>query len=344
VFDAEVIAISLPRSPRQGDAAPKGADFIAGPENRLACAAAEWLLKRSERIYSPLVFHGPTGSGKTLLAQGLAESRENVVATTGADFVREVAAAIDTNTLTEFRDRYRSADFVVFEDMTDLVERRAAQRELIHLLDALELREVPVVVTSRMPPNEIADLPPALRSRLSGGLQVSLAPPGLAARVEIIRRLAAIREINIDATAMQLLAEKLDGTVPELQGALNELATNATGGETIDVDETRRYLARRRTRSQPSVAAITKVVAKYYGVKPAKLSSPARSQQVSLARGIAIYLGRQLTDQSLQSLGKHFGNRDHSTVLYSYRKLEKQLETDLELRTAISKLRSLLAA
>jgi chromosomal replication initiator protein len=355
VIDADVFAIPLPRLSTGRRAAPsekstsamldRGShDFIAGRENRLAGAAVQWLLNRAERSYSPLVLHGPSGSGKSHLALGLAESRENVVATTGADFVREVATAIDQNTLIEFRARYRSAGMFVFDDLTDLVDRRAAQRELINTLDVLELNDVPVVVTSRLPPSEIADLPPALRSRLAGGLQVALTTPGIAARIEILNRLASEREISITPAAVQLLAENVAGAVPELQGAIVKLATAALKGASIGLEEVRRFLADHRTRSQPTLSAIAKAVAKYYGVTPTKLSSASRSRQVSLARSMAIYLGRQLTCHSLQSLGRHFGNRDHSTVLYSYRTLETHLETDAELRSAVNHLRTLLTA
>jgi chromosomal replication initiator protein len=322
----------------------EASDFIAGPENRLAGAATQWLLDSAERSYSPLVLHGPPGSGKSLLAHGFAESCEDAVFTTGADFVREVATAIDKNTLTEFRERYRSAGLVVIEDLTDLADRRSAQRELINLLDVLELREVPVVVTSRLPPSEIADLPPALRSRLAGGLQIALAPPGIAARAEILHRLAAGREMEIEPAAVQLLAESVAGTVPELQGALHELAATTEGDGVLGLADIRRFLDLRRARRQPNIATVIKVVAKYYGLKPTKLTGPARSRQVSLARSMAIYLGRQLTGQSLEGLGKYFGNRDHSTVLYNYRTLAGRLETDAELRAAVDHLQRELIA
>ncbi|MCC7085802.1 MAG: ATP-binding protein [Pirellulales bacterium] len=354
MIGSDVIAISLPRSSSRGGTAPaddpqaawrarKASEFIVGPENRLARFAVQWWFDATQQTYSPLVLYGPSGSGKSLLAHGLAESRENGLLTTGADFVREVATAIDDNALTEFRTHYRSANLVVMDDLTDLAGRRSAQRELINLLDALELREVPVALTSRVPLDEITELPPGLRTRLASGLLINLAPPGNAARAEILRRLVAECEIELEPTAVVLLAEGVVGTVPVMQGALRELTATLDGGSVVRMADVRRFLTLRRVRQQPNIGTIIKVVAQFYGLKPTKLTGSARSRQVSLARSMAIYLGRQLTGQSLESLGKYFGNRDHSTVLYLYRTLEGRLEIDAELRAAANVLRESLA-
>jgi chromosomal replication initiator protein len=330
-------------------------DFIAGPENRLAATAVDWLLQPNEHSYSPLVLHGPSGTGKSHLAHELAQARPDAVFTNGADFARELAEAIDRDTVPRWRAKYRSAELLVFEDLTQIADRRAAQQELLHTLDELETRQVPVLVTSRLAPSQIAQLPPALRSRLTAGLEVPLTPPGVAARTVVLERLAAARGIILPTAAAKLLAEGLCVTVAELRGALLELEMHAAVPNhkrqpaaaknlVIGADHVRHYLSARRDRLRPSLSQVTALAAKYFGLKPSQLTGPSRRRQVALSRSVAIYLGRQLTGKSLQALGKHFGNRDHTTILHSYRSIETRITDDSELRRTVTNIRELLAA
>jgi chromosomal replication initiator protein len=380
--ESQVFALSLksPAVAERANSSPRGAtmrgDFIVGPENRLAGQTIHWLLDRDAHCYSPVVLCGPPGTGKSHLAQGVASSRSDAVCTNSAEFVRELADALESKTVESLRAKYRGAAALVFEDLAQLAGYKAALQELRHTLDALEAREVPVIITSRLPPAEIASLPKALRSRLCGGLVVTVSSPGPEARQMIVERLAAGRGISLSADAAKLLADGLNVTAAELNGALLELEMNSTArpcrsGEpaqngygnspaapspqpspareegvhrsAIGVDEVRRYLAARPTAIQPTLKQIAALVAKYYGVKPAALASASRRRQTVSARSLAIYLGRQLTGLSLQALGNHFGNRDHTTVLHSIRSIEKRLPTDADLRTAVSTLQQLLS-
>ncbi len=344
-MEHEVFAIP-PTAPRDNAPPARDSDFIAGPENRLAATAIQWLLHPGEAAYSPLVLHGPSGTGKSHLAQAVAQSRASATCTHAADFARELAKSIDDNTVHDWRAKYRTAKMLVFEDITHLADRPAAQAELLHTLDELEHQQVPVVITSRLAPSEITQLTPALRSRLAGGLEVPLSLPGAAARKIILERLAAARGLRLSPGAAQLLATNLYGTVNELRGILLELEMESPPAEgktlLISTQRARKYLAARRARLRPSLQQIASCVAKFFGLRRSQLCGSSRRQQVAFARSIAIYLGRQLTGKSLQTLGTYFGGRDHTTILHSYRTLEARLAHDRQLRSTVLNLRKML--
>jgi chromosomal replication initiator protein len=346
--ESDVFTISLKsagagRLPQEGespswDELPRGA-FVAGPEHRLAKVAVESLLAaRTE--YTPVLFCGPSGTGKSHLAHGVAEANRRAVSITGADFVRDLATAIDRGEQASFRKRFRQAELFVLDGLTQLDGRRAALGELLYTLDELEAREATVVITSRVPLGAIKDLPPALCSRLNGGLTVHLAQPSVAVRQAILKRMAARRGILISSAAIELLAESSKLSVSECRGALLELAMNSQAAEPreIDWDVVRRYLSAGRGRHWPGPKRVTALVAKFYGLKSAALVGPSRRRQVVLARSVAMYLCRSAGSMRLEALGRHFGGRDHTTALHSCRSVESRLQHDFELRGAVETL------
>lgn len=390
--EAARAAKSDPVKQSQKTSPPVALEFFAGPENRLPVVAIESLLEQRPSPFNPLVIVGAAGTGKTHLARGLAECwaahhgdrRSSVELSTraspalyftayftAADFARELKTAIDARATPAFQNRVRNASLLVVENLTQLQNRRVAQQELVHTLDAIIDQGGQVVLTSTLPPERIFGLSADLRGRLAAGLSVSLAAPAAGTRLALVERLAQLRSIPIAASAARALADGLDGpgfdcTVPELLGALMQLDFEShlrlDGGaeaaahdeppadgrppippRAIDTRAVRRWLAERRLKLQPSFAAIAKLAAKYFGLRVAELQSQSRRRDIVQARGIAIYLGRQLTSKSLDQLGKHFGGRDHTTVLHSYRSIEARLRTDPATRRAVSDISRFLA-
>jgi chromosomal replication initiator protein len=271
------------------------------------------------------------------------------VCTNAADFARELAAAIDGETVAEFQAKHRSADMLVFEDLAQLFGRRAALVEFQHTLDALEAHEAQVIVTSCAPPADISGLPAGLVSRLSSGLVVMLSPPASAARRVLLERFVAAYGIQCGAPTLGLLTEKLRGTAPQLKGAIMELAAwlgsaNREKTLVVELDQAKRFLASRRGGLRPHLKDVGLAVAKFYGLKAAALASSSRRRQVALARSVAMYLGRLLAGASLAALGRHFGGRDHTTALHSCRSIERRLLRDAELRGALGTLERMLSA
>ena len=328
--------------------------FIAGSENRLAAALAGWLAAGDARGYSPVVLYGPSGVGKSLLAHGVAACRSDALHVNTTDFARELAEAIEREAVPAWREKFRAAGMLILEDLMHLAERAAAQQQLALILDEFELREAPVVVTSRVRPSEITRLSAGLRSRLVGGLEVAVAPPGSAARQALVERYAAERGVGIEPAAAKLLAEGLTLTAAELRGAIleMEMACKTASAKVapsigylgaIDLMAVKKYLQEHRHRICPSVARITQLVAKFFGLSTKRLCGKSRQRQVSLARSVAIYLARQLTGKSLQSLGKYFGSRDHTTILHSFRSVQERLASDAELRGTLANLQGMLS-
>lgn len=318
-------------------------EFVVGPENRLVETVVRSVLEDSKRKYRPLVVYGPTGTGKSHLARGLAAQWKNrfpsrtVVSTSAVDFSRELADAIETQDMQDFRARYRKARLLVFEDLGRLAGKRAAQEELIYTLDALLTAGRQVVLTAAAA--RLPELMPALQSRLIAGLTVPLVPPAPETRLVILQRLAKLREIELSEPVARVLAQGLSTTVPELLGALIQLETQARlQGIAIDAQAARIYLVRRNGLRQPGLRDLAAATARYFSLKLSELRSPSRRRAVVTARGVAMYLARQLSGKSLEQIGRYFGGRDHTTVMHGCRKTAELLKTDPTVTRAIQQL------
>lgn len=349
--------VEIPLSGQSISLAPPGAaeqspalalcQFIAGPENALAPVAVQTVLAPTALACWPLVLYGPSGSGKSHLALGLAAAwkaqfvRQPVVVTTALDFARELADAIETKTTEDFGDRYRQAALLVIEDLQHLSGREAAQEELIHTLDALADAQSRVVLTSQVAPGLLPGFSPALQSRLIAGLAVPLALPSREVRVAILQRLAVDRGVNIPDAALEVLAEGLDGGVPDMVGAFGHLELTARSQQVpLDASLARQFLAERVTARQPSLRDIALLTARHFSLKLADLRSSTRRRAVVTARGVAMYLARTLTANSLDEIGHYFGGRDHTTVAHGCRKTEELLATEPAIRMAVEQLQA----
>jgi len=338
--------------PSRGQKDPTGLrDFIAGPENSLAVVAVRSVLNLTDRAPTPVLFCGPPGTGKSHLAQGLAAlwktdfPRQSVVSTTAVDFARDLADALETQTLDEFRSRYRRASLLVLDDLHQLAGKGAAQRELRHLFDASYDRSRRIVVTAHDSPEQLTGIIPDLQSRLTAGLIVPLLPPGPEARLAILRRAAAARRMRLPLSATLTLANGLPVTVPELFGALAQLEMSARlGGTLIDLDAAKRYVAGKSRSREPPLPEIAAAAARYYSVKLGELRSPSRHRRLVTARSMAMYLARTMTRNSLQKIGRYFGGRDHTTVSHDCRKIAKLVQTEPAVRQAVLQLQRELQA
>ncbi len=319
--------------------------FLAGPENRLVEPAVRGMLAEPSLRYNPLLLYGPSGTGKSHLARGLAAAWRDrfplgrVLYASAVDFARELADAIESQAVEEFRAGYRDAALAVFEDVGNLAGKPAAQEELVCTLDVLLRQGAQVLVTARAAPAELAELLPALQSRLSAGLTVPLAPPGAEARAAILRQWARQLDVGLGAAALELLAEGLAGTVPELLGAVVQLETPARHERrTIDLPAVRQFVLDRDCRRQPELREIALGTARYFSLKLADLRGQSRRRPVVIARGVAVYLCRLLTRKSLLAIGGYFGKRDHTTIMHACRKTAGLAGSNLEIRQAIQRL------
>jgi len=320
--------------------------FLAGPENRLVEVAVRSVLDGPiGGGYNPLLIYGHSGTGKSHIARGLDTQwranypRLKCIYTTAVDFARELTDALDSQGMDEVRAKYRTAALLVFEDLAWLAGRTAAQEELVCTLDILLASNKQVVVTASCPPGQLPGIRPSLQSRLVAGLTVPLALPSSGARLAILRQLSRLRRVKLAESVARTLADGLAGTVPELLGALVqlEMAARLDGGR-IDAEAVRCYLARRHTDGRPPLRQIAAATARHFSLKLSELRSRSQRRAVVTARGVAMYLARQFTGNSLQQIGRYFGDRDHSTVMHGCRKTETLLSTDPAIRQAVRQL------
>ncbi len=337
--------------------APSAAgQFVTGSENLLAVKVLGLLLEGDFAAINPVLLYGPHGCGKTHLALGLAEwwqerfPQAAVEYATGADFARDYTHALSSGHLEDWRERLRTADLLVLENLGELVNKPATQQELLHLLDALADRQSPIVLTARSLPSQWTGLSAALRGRLSAALAVPLALPSQSTRRAILQSLAEGRGLNLSRTVLDRLAAAVAGGVPALVSMIAELELSARAtGDRFDA-QVCQLIERHPLTDQggadpsPTVREIARLVAKHFGLKLADLKSPQRQRALVAARCVAMYLARQLTPASLSEIGAYFGGRDHTTVLHGCRRTEKLLTRDVAVRQAVSDVRRALAS
>ncbi|MCH7728977.1 MAG: ATP-binding protein [Planctomycetes bacterium] len=319
-------------------------EFITDAENAIIRIAAESVFS-PETPFNPLVFVGPTATGKSRLARSLVQrwkllnpGRE-VIITNGADFARAYANAIHTDAITELRQRFLAADLVFLDDLQQLSNKPASQRMFATIVEALVEQNKRIIVTAQSLPTSQAAIEPRLAGRLSVGLSVPFNTPGQKARREITLRLAKAHNITIDRHTLFELSDNLAVSVPALNRAVVELQSSAQLDETTsDSERVKQLLLKYRLERQPTLKAITQSTCRYFNVKSADARGSSRRKGVVLARSIAMYLGRKLTDLSLEQIGKYFGGRDHTTVLHSYRKIDLLADGDPQISAAIREL------
>jgi chromosomal replication initiator protein len=335
---------------RNGHSGPTEIEFFAGPENSLVEPAVMGILGRRLTPFNPLLLYGPSGTGKSHLARGIAATwkanfpQNRVAYATAIDFARELADAFDTHSIDDFRRKYRAAGLAVFEDIGELADKPAAQEEFICTLDAMIHGGRQVIVTASAAPQEIVGLLPAVQSRLAAGLCLPLVPPGPETRRAILHRWTALREFELADSILNLLAEGLAGTVPELLGAMLQLEVPAReSGRSIDARHVREYLSRRDAAVRPKLRDIAMLTARHFSLRLADLRGTSRRRPVVVARDVAVYLCRQLTRETLSRIGEYFGGRDHTTVLHACRKTEEQMDADPAIQQAVDQLQRTLS-
>jgi chromosomal replication initiator protein len=330
--------------------------FVAGPENRLVASAINRLLPTSteEPAAAPcatpklIAIHGPSGVGKTHLARGLverwqhehgAESAEYLAA---SDFRHLLIDAIKNKSVAELRQRVRGRSLLVIDELDRMPRDAYLQQELRSTVDAIEERGGTLLVTSTEATSALRNLTADVASRLAAGLVLQLLPPEEAAKKQILRRAATALGRPLSDAAAAKLAAGICGTASELFGALFELLADRSLRGT-DIERVESYLSLRAAR-RPTLRNILHAVAKYCAVPQKLLKSSSRRQSVVLARSIAVYLSRELAGLSYQRIGAALGGRDHSTIMHSYRKIQRLITRDLATRAAIDELRRTVAA
>jgi chromosomal replication initiator protein len=312
--------------------------FVIGSSNRFAHAAALAVAEAPGQAYNPLVIYGDTGLGKTHLLQAIAHyvlmHAPGMTAryVTCEAFTNEFIAAIKDKSMDAFKRRYREEfDVLLIDDIHFLAGKDGIQEEFFHTFNTLHASGRQLVMTSDRAPREIPELADRLRSRFEWGLLVDVQPPDIETRIAILHKRVAADRVRIDdPELLPAIARRVPTNIRELEGALTRVLAYAslTGrpASAALVRETLRDLPDADT--PVSVATIKQVVSEAFGIPVPELESAKRSQAIVAPRQLAMYLCRELTDATLPAIGREFGGRDHTTVLYAVQKISRRLHHD----------------
>ncbi len=327
--------------------------FVIGDSNRLAHAAALTVAEMPAQAYNPLFICGPPGVGKTHLLSSiagllLAHNPGLVVrASTGEAFTNEFLLAISGGQTEVFKTSFRQVDVLLLDDVQFLERKTKTEEEFFHTFNALYDAGRQIVLTSDRPPYDLQALEDRLRERFEAGLVADIKPPELATRLAILRKRANHDHIELaDPLALQAIAERVTLNVRALEGALIRIvAFSSLTGRPLTVELAREvldnlYPATRQLedREPRSIAEIQAAACKHFGLSSEELLSSARTARIAWPRQVAMYLARELTSESLPSIGRHFGGRDHTTVLYAWRRTTARIAADDASRKAVEKL------
>lgn len=313
-------------------------NFVVSSCNAFAQAAARAVAEQPSRAYNPLYIYGGVGLGKTHLMQAIGNfvrgSNLTMRYISSEHFMNELINAIRFERTFEFKDRYRNVDLLLIDDIQFLAGKERTQEEFFHTFNALHDAQKQIVITSDVPPREIPTLEDRLRSRFEWGLIADIQPPDLETKVAILRKKAEGEGVELPDDVALFVAAHCGSNIRELEGAMIRLIAFASiTGRPITLETTRETLRglMPAASSGVTVESIQKCVTEHFDLKLRDLKSRSHSQAVAYPRQIAMYLAKQLTDCSLQEIGRRFGGKHHSTVIHSVKRIEKKRQKDTQL-------------
>ncbi|HVM70537.1 MAG TPA: chromosomal replication initiator protein DnaA [Anaerolineales bacterium] len=324
-------------------------NFVVGPNNRLAHAAAQAVAENPATAYNPLFLYGGVGLGKTHLLHAIGnycqERGLDVLYVSSEEFTNDMVGAIRNHTNQAFREKYRSADVLLVDDIQFIAGKESTQEEFFHTFNTLHGQNKQIIVSSDRPPKALVTLEERLRSRFEWGLTADIQSPDLETRLAILGSKAERLGRVVPAEIMDLIARRVQSNIRELEGALNRIVAFADlSGMGMSVQLAEVALADLLPqRGDVKPAAVVDMVAKVFNLSVERLLSPDRSREVALPRQIAMYLMRE-TNVSLPQIGQALGGRDHTTVMYACEKVADLLERDDRLRTQVGQIRRQLYA
>lgn len=355
--DAESVAEPTSANPDSPEPAPARArsttlnprytfdTFVVGANNRLAHAAALAVAEKPARAYNPLFLYGGVGLGKTHLLHAIGNACHarglNVLYVSSEEFTNDLINAIRTHTTASFREKYRSADVLLIDDIQFIAGKESTQEEFFHTFNTLHGQDKQIIVSSDRPPRAMVTLEDRLRSRFEWGLTADVQAPDLETRTAILRYKSERSGRQVPNDVLDLVARRVQSNIRELEGALNRIVafSELSGAPlTVKLAETALIDLLPQSRNiQP--AKLIELVARTWNTTVDELLGRDRSHKIAEPRQVAMYLLRQETDASLPQIGEVLGGRDHTTVMYAIEKISDVIERDDRLRNRVKQIR-----
>ena len=309
-------------------------NFVVGSGNRLAHAACLAVAEKPARAYNPLFLYGGVGLGKTHMLHAIGNACHarglSVLYVSSEEFTNDMINAIRTHTTQAFRDKYRSIDVLLVDDIQFIAGKESTQEEFFHTFNTLHGQDKQVIISSDRPPKSLSTLEERLRSRFEWGLTADIQPPDLETRLAILRHKAERTGRYIPDEILDTIARRVQSNIRELEGALNRILAFADlSGSALTpnlVDVALSDLLPQRSDLEPQ--KVVDLVAHYFNLSAEKLLGRDRSRNVALPRQIAMYLLREEANVSLPQIGEVLGGRDHTTVMYAIDKISKEIKGD----------------
>jgi chromosomal replication initiator protein len=322
--------------------------FIVGASNRLAHAASLAVAEKPAEAYNPLFLYGGVGLGKTHLLQAVAHfalsQGKHVIYTTSESFTNDLINSIRSQSTDAFREKYRTTDFLLIDDIQFIAGKESTQEEFFHTFNALHSSGGQIVLSSDRPPKAITTLEDRLRSRFEWGLLADVQPPDLETRIAILRFKADSMSATVPDEVMEFVARRAQNNIRELEGALNKVIAHATMlRQPISLELASSALQDIVSRqAELTVEQIVQAVSEFYRIDPQVLIGRGRSKDVSAARQMAMFLAREETGASLPQIGEYLGGRDHTTIMHGWERIASQIEQNDRLRREMLAIREVI--
>ncbi len=319
--------------------------FVVGGNNEFARAAALAVAENPGEIYNPLFIYGGVGLGKTHLMHSIAHfvldqnPDTKVLYVTSEKFTNELIDAIQKNTTNQFREKYRSIDILLIDDIQFIIGKERTQEEFFHTFNTLHESKRQIIISSDRPPKEMLTLEDRLRSRFEHGLLADIQSPDYETRMAILRKKEELDGLKIDEEVLGYIATNIKSNIRELEGALTKIvAFSRLKKRELNIDLAEEALKDIISPNEKKIITpelIVEVVAEHHNITTADIYSKDKSRSVSYPRQIVMYLCRKLTDLSVTEIGKILGNRDHSTVLHGCDKVSNDIQKDISIHNTI---------
>ena len=327
------------------------ASFVVGNNNRFAHAAALAVAEAPAASYNPLFIYGGVGLGKTHLMHAIGNEilknnrNSRILYITSEAFTNELINAIKDNTGDQFRNKYRSIDVLLIDDIQFIAGKDRVQEEFFHTFNTLYESGKQVILSSDKPPKDIPLLEDRLKSRFEWGIIADISNPDYETRLAILRKKAQIDNIIVDDEILSTIATRIDSNIRELEGALNKLTAKASLVKTPITMEMAEKAINDIVAAQEKVISaefIQDVVAKYFSVSSKDLKGSKRSNDITFPRQIAMYMCRNVANMSLPQIGRAFGKRDHTTVMHACNKVEQDMKENSNTKLIVESVKNLI--